>query len=560
MFSGLGIGASVASYLGEKGRREDCEKNLSDCKEKLSDCENRNSYLQLEKQRCEIEKANCKERVKRLESAKEKSNVFLLKLSISLRLVKETLIRITYDFADKEKVEIYTKEKDELGVELELEEELKAFSKELMAVTNIMKVAELKVYEYKESRKKEKIKLENSVVSLTEEKKNINSLLKITLVEMEAAEKSLSRFNENIEQKRAAILQIVESGLQSVGFGSGENSLESSGTKVDTSADSSEREEEVVSLASTVERIMKNLNLKITQLRRSLEESRSNNEHLQSLTKKQAQDIVENMLYIKELENRERMLAQNVEGLMVKIKEAEAEVVRWREACELEIESGKHEIEQRDTVVAILTQELKKTKTDLDISNRKLNQNEELAAAAQATAEKSLQLADSTAARLHERVEELSKQLEEAESRYRNRYKLRNICWPWRTLKLSTATMNNIVKNVKRMLSRCKKDAVKLNSATMNNKVKNVRRMLSNRKPWKALKLNTATMNNRVKNVKRMLSRCKKDAVKLNSATMNNKVKNVRRMLSNRKPWRALKLNTATMNNRVKNVKRMLSN
>ncbi|KAH7538060.1 hypothetical protein FEM48_Zijuj03G0159100 [Ziziphus jujuba var. spinosa] len=500
----VGGASRVVSEVATTVTGESIQKD--DCEEKLSDCENRNRCLQLENKNCEIEKAICKARVKRLESAKEKSNVFLLKLSISLRLVKETLIRITYDFADEEKVEIYTKEIDELGVEFELEEELKAVSNELMAVTNIMKVAKLKVYEYKESRKKEKIKLENSVVSLTEEKKKINSLLKIALVEMDAAEMSLSRLNENIEQKRAAILQIVESGLQSVGFGSGENSLESSRTKVDTSGDSRECEEEVESLASTVERIMKNLNLKITQLRRSLEDSRSNNEHLQSLTKKQAQDIVENMLYIKELEDRERMLGQNVEGLMVKIKEAEAEVARWREACELEIESGKHEIEQRDIVVAILTQELEKTKTDLDISNRKLNKKEELAAAAQATAEMSLQLADSTVTRLRERAEELSKQLEEAESRYRNRYKLRHICWPWQTLKLSTATMNNRVKNVKRMLSRCKKDAVKVNSATMNNKVKNVRRMLSNCKPWRALKLNTTTMNNRVKNVKRMLS------------------------------------------------------
>ncbi|XP_060675857.1 uncharacterized protein At3g49055-like [Ziziphus jujuba] len=332
---------------------------------------------------------------------------------------QEALIRITYNLVDKEKVEIYTKEKDELGVELEFEEELKAVSKELMAVTNIMKVAELKVYEYKETRKKEKIKLENSV-------------------------------------KRAAILQIVENGLQSVGFGSGENSLETSGTKVDTSGDSSEREEEVVSLASTVERIIKNLNLKVTQLKRSFEESWSNTERLKSLTENQAQDIAEKMLYIKDLEDREKKLAQNVEGFMMKIKEAEVEVARWREACELEIEPGKHEIEQRDTVVAILTQELEKTKTDLDISNCKLNKKEELAAAAQATAEKSLQLADSIAAGLRERVEEMSKQLEEAESQYRNRYKLRHICWPWRTLELSTATMNNRVKNAKKMLSKCR--------------------------------------------------------------------------------------------------------
>ncbi|KAH7538062.1 hypothetical protein FEM48_Zijuj03G0159300 [Ziziphus jujuba var. spinosa] len=292
-------------------------------------------------------------------------------------LVKKmiTLIRITYNLVDKEKVEIYTKEKDELGVELELEEELKAVSKvskELMAVTNIMKVAELKVNEYKETRKKEKIKLENSV---------------------------------------------------SVRFGSGENSLESSGTKVDTSGDSSELEEEVVSLASTVERIRKNLNLKITQLKRSFEESWSNTERLQSLIEKQAQDIAEKMLYIKDLEDKEKKLAQNVEGFMMKIKEAEVEVARWREACELEIEPGKHEIEQRDIV---------------------------------ATAEKSLQLADSTAAGLCERVEEMSKQLEEAESQYRNRYNLRHICWPWRTLKLSTAAMNNRLKNAKKILSKCR--------------------------------------------------------------------------------------------------------
>ena len=40
--------------------------------------------------------------------------------------------------------------------------------------------------------------------------------------------------------------------------------------------------------------------------------ARSDTERLQSLAEKQAQDIAENMLYIKELEDRERMLAKNV--------------------------------------------------------------------------------------------------------------------------------------------------------------------------------------------------------------------------------------------------------
>lgn len=90
------------------------------------------------------------------------------------------------------------------------------------------------------------------------------------------------------------------------------------------------------------------------------------------------------------------------------------------------------------------------------MSNRKLNMKEELAAAAmaaQAAAEKSLQLADRRAAGLRERVEELSRQLEEAESRERSRRKVRRICWPWRILKMNTAdSANDRVHNVRRML------------------------------------------------------------------------------------------------------------
>lgn len=90
------------------------------------------------------------------------------------------------------------------------------------------------------------------------------------------------------------------------------------------------------------------------------------------------------------------------------------------------------------------------------MSNRKLNVKEELAAAAmaaQAAAEKSLQLADQRAAELRDRVEELSRQLEEAESQERSRRKVRHTCWPWRLLKLNTANRaNDRVRNVRRML------------------------------------------------------------------------------------------------------------
>ncbi|KAG2401583.1 uncharacterized protein HKW66_Vig0193810 [Vigna angularis] len=236
-----------------------------------------------------------------------------------------------------------------------------------------------------------------------------------------------------------------------MGGGNTEQSTEISGAK----SDSSECEEEVVSVlfskASTVERMMKNLRLEITRLRRSLEESRSDTERLQCLTEKQAKEIAENKLYIKELEDRERTLAQNVEEFLMEMKAAEEEVARWKEACELEVEAAKVEIEERDKMVAVLKQELHKTKTNLDISNGKLRLKEELAMTAitaQEAAERSLKLADARAVELRGRVEELTRQLEETDKCENNIHKVRRICWPWQFFKLA----NTGVGNAKRML------------------------------------------------------------------------------------------------------------
>lgn len=47
-----------------------------------------------------------------------------------------------------------------------------------------------------------------------------------------------------------------------------------------------------------------------------------------------------------------------VEELLTEIKESEAEVVRWREACELEVEAAKKAIEERDKLVNKITSTL----------------------------------------------------------------------------------------------------------------------------------------------------------------------------------------------------------
>ncbi|KAM1183738.1 hypothetical protein ACFX13_002037 [Malus domestica] len=397
----------------------------------------------------------CRETIERLELERKERDGFLLKCLDSLRSIKEGIIGII-DCVGDEKVGNGTEEAEGTGAESESDPEWRAVYEEIAAVARLTASAEAQVSEYKELRKKEKKELENSVVSLTEENRDISSLLRVALAEKEAVVKRL----KGSEQKRVPILQRVGFGFI-MGSGGNEQSPESSGDKLDgagstagSKSDGSDCEEGVISLASTVEKIMKNLRLEITQLRRSLDESRSDTERLQSLAEKQAQQISENTQYIKELENRERVLTQNVEELMIEIKESEAEVARWREACELEVEAGKTEIGEREKVIAILKQELEKTKAALDISNGKLKMKEELAAtamAAQAAAERSLQLADSRASGLRARIEELTKQVEEAESRERNNRRVRHICWPWRLLKASNNAQNSI-KPVRRFL------------------------------------------------------------------------------------------------------------
>lgn len=201
-----------------------------------------------------------RETVERLELERKERDEFLLKCLDALQSTKEGLIGIIDGVGD-EKVENGVEEIEGTSEESQLDLEWRAVWEEIMAVTTLATSAAVKVNEYKELRNKEKKELENSVVSLTEENRDISSLLRIALVEKEAVER---RLKGNSEQKRVAILQIAERGLQRVGFGfmrgsgSNEQSLESSGDKLDATgsttgskSDSSECEEGVVSLVSS---------------------------------------------------------------------------------------------------------------------------------------------------------------------------------------------------------------------------------------------------------------------------------------------------------------------
>ncbi|XP_050385419.1 uncharacterized protein At3g49055 [Argentina anserina] len=438
---------AVGEASGERDAlREEVKKLEADSREREDEWAMKIDEEVRRKKSLEDEVRLCRERIEKLEMEERERDELLMKCSDSIGPIREELVGIIEGLCD-EQCRIESEAESESG--LGSEEEGGVWG-EIMGIKKLVEAAGARVEEYKEIRHNERRQLGNSVVSLTEENRDISALLRIALVEKEAVEKRL----KGGETKRVAILQRV--GLGGFGFlmgsGGSEQGLEGKvvegmGSGASSKSDSSECEEEVVSLASTVEKIMKNLRLEITQLRRSLEESRSDTERLQTLTEKQTQQIAENMLYIKELEDRERVLTENVEAHMSEMKDAEAEVARWREACELEVEAGKNEIEEREKLIAILKKELEKTRAALDISNGKLKLKEELAAnamAAHAAAEKSLQLADSRAAGLRNRIEELSRQLEEAESRERHSRRVRHICWPWRALKVNPANNSHV--------------------------------------------------------------------------------------------------------------------
>ncbi|CAN6487374.1 unnamed protein product [Victoria cruziana] len=383
-------------------------------------------------------------RILELEMERDGRKHALAELSTSIQRACSVLEGILKKLAVEDSGEIQESGNGNIG-DLNLDTETRELMGSVLSFNGLVATAETAFIEYEEKKRKEKKEWENSVASLTEEARDISVLLKVALAEKEAAEKSLDKLKGGGgEQKRVAILQIAERGLQRVGFGFmmglGATEADSDGVMSSGNKVNGNESEDVASLASTVEKMMKNMRLEISELRKSLDESRADNERWQQLTEKQAQKLSENLLYTKDLEERENVLTQNVEELMMEITAVEEDVARWREACELEAEAGKSVIEQYDKEAASLKEELEATRVSLDLANNKLKLKEELAAtamAAQEAAEKSLRLADTRSAILRERIEELAKQLEAVESREDQsiRWRIRRMCWPWEVLK-----------------------------------------------------------------------------------------------------------------------------
>ncbi|KAH7691774.1 Fatty acid synthase domain 2-containing protein [Dioscorea alata] len=264
----------------------------------------------------------------------------------SLYLLKDSLQRINRWVSEEEFG-------GKVGKEEILEDELDVLFSEMRSVYQFASVVESRIVKREEIRTKEKMEMDERIVSLIEENRDINGLLRVAMLEKMNLERTLNKLKGSGEQKRVAILQIAERGLQKVGFGFMMSSVAEEPPVDSASIDSGQgqSEDEVVSVAATFENMMKNLRLEIANLRRSLEESRLENEHLQSFSDEQAQKIAENILYIEHLEERLNKLVHNIDELMLEVTKAEEDATRWKQACELEVEAGRTAIEERDKEV-----------------------------------------------------------------------------------------------------------------------------------------------------------------------------------------------------------------
>ncbi|KAK4264968.1 hypothetical protein QN277_026079 [Acacia crassicarpa] len=301
----------------------------------------------------------------------------------------------------------------------------------MKSIYEFIRIVAEKVQDVFDNKNNEIKTLEDTVTRLIREKDQIGSLLRSALSRRVASDPS-SRKNE--------LFQAAENGLREAGIDFKFSKLLGDGRDAASNkANVTQKEDDICSLAGALENVVKASQLEIIDLQHARDELRTELSVLKQHVEAQAKELNHRMKRIEELEEKERVANENVEGLMIDIASAEEEINRWKVAAEQEAGAGRAVEQEFAAQLSEVKQELEEAKQSLLESEKKLKFKEETTAAAMAArdaAEKSLRLADSRASRLRERVEELTRQLDELESREdsRSRNRHRYVCWPWHWL------------------------------------------------------------------------------------------------------------------------------
>ncbi|XP_057416776.1 uncharacterized protein LOC130711254 [Lotus japonicus] len=312
--------------------------------------------------------------------------------------------------------------------ETDIEENVRASLAGMESIHELTWIVVQKARDVVEEKNREIKSLDETVNRLVTEKDQIGSLLRSALSKRMASDPS-SRKNE--------LFLAAENGLKDAGIDFKFSKLLGDG-KLATSNDK-EEEDEIYSLAGALEDVVKTSQLEIIELKHTVDQLRAELSLLKLHIEAQTKELDQRMHRIEELEEKERVANENIEGLMMDIAAAEEEINRWKDAAEQEAAAGRGVEQEFVAQLSTLKHELEEAKQAMLESEKKLKFKEETAAAAMAArdaAEKSLRLADTRSSRLRDRVEELTHQLEEFENREDSRggNRPRYVCWPWQWL------------------------------------------------------------------------------------------------------------------------------
>ncbi|GMN49063.1 hypothetical protein TIFTF001_018237 [Ficus carica] len=328
-----------------------------------------------------------------------------------------------------------------LPQETDMEENVRASLAGMESIYELARIVIEKTRDLVEEKNREMKSLDETVARLNKEKEHIGSLLRSALSK---------KITSNPSSKTSDLFQVAENGLKEAGidfkFGKliGDKRVLNSSDEVDSLV---AEEDEIYTLAGALENIVKTSQLEIIELQHSVEELRAESSLLKEHIAAQTNELDHRLRQIEELQDKERVANESVEGLMLDITAAEEEITRWKVAAEQEAAAGRAVEQEFISQLSALKQELDEAKGAMLESEKKLKFKEETAAAAMAArdaAEKSLRLADSRASRLRDRVEELTRQLEEFDNREdsRGRNRPRYLCWPWQWLGLDFVGVN----------------------------------------------------------------------------------------------------------------------
>ncbi|CAH8381689.1 unnamed protein product [Eruca vesicaria subsp. sativa] len=318
--------------------------------------------------------------------------------------------------------------------ETDMEENIRASLAGMESILELTNVVSGKTQSLVEEKSHELKKLNETVGLLMKEKEHIGTLLRSALSKRMVTDQS---------SQKSEMFQAAENGLRDVGIHFKSTQHLKDGKVQDSlgenSDDHSTEENEIYSLASTLENIVKASQLKIVELQHSLEESREETSSLRKQLNSQTKELSQRMRQIEELKEKERIANENVEGLMTDIAAAEEEIARWKVAAEQEAAAGGAVEQDFTSQLHVLKEELEEAKQAIKESEKKLKFKEETAAAAMGArdaAERSLRLADNRATRLRERIQELNRKIEELETHrdMNTSNRARYACWPWQLL------------------------------------------------------------------------------------------------------------------------------